>query len=164
MSHISIAERFWNLIGRFDPFAKPVNCLTLRDLRRYPIWEFATDTEGLPCRDETWVRALRRFAVPWDAYSLTVAATMTIRSGQDFEGTAYVSTPHGTVDVQMGMIVVGREWYDIPNPGQWREAEKRAELVAALGGSLEMVFPIRWTLNVPLEGESNPGSGFLSGS
>ena len=59
----------------------------------------------------------------------------------------------------MGAMVVGRRWYSIPNPGQWREHESRADLVAALGVTLEAIFPIRWTLKVPMEGERDLRSG-----
>jgi hypothetical protein len=163
-------DRFWRFIGRFDPFAK--GYLTPRDLRRHPIWEYATNTEGLPWRDETWRRPLKRKTIPWGELSLTVAATMTIRSGQRFDGDAYVSTDNGLVDVPAGSIVVGDRGFSIStlHAPDWFTPEdlafarevvstERQQLAAALGAKVGDVFPIRWTLKVPLEGETEPRSG-----
>ena len=105
---MTLRERFWNFVGHFDPFAK--GALTQRDLRRHPIWEYATDSEGLPWRDETWRRPRKCSAIQWDECSLTVAATLTIRSGKRFEGDANVSTIDGIVDVPMGGIWVNDVW------------------------------------------------------
>lgn len=160
---IPIRERFWNLVGWFDQFAKPVGSLALADLVRHPIWEYAIDSEGLPWRDETWVRPVKRSTVPWEEYSMTVAASLVTRSGKTFEGTAYVSTVDGTVDVPMGTIFIGSQRFSIPNSGQFREHESRAEMVAALGETFDNVFPIRWTLKILMEGESQPRSGEFSG-
>jgi hypothetical protein len=147
---MSASERFWRFVGRFDPFAK--GALALRDLERHPIWEHAISSEGLPWRDESWVQPVRRRTIPWDAYSLTVAAWLTLRSGERFDGSAYVSTAEGVVDVPMGSVWIGGRWYFIPVPGPI-EAGAREELAGAVGGKVEEVFPIRWTLKVPIEGE-----------
>jgi hypothetical protein len=157
---MSPRERFWNFVGRFDPFAK--GSLSARDLMRYPIWEYAIDTEGLPWRDETWRRPLKRNTVPWNKYSLTVAATMTIRAGQHFDGDAYVTTADGTVDVPMGGIRVGKRWFFIPTDNPL-ESQARKDLAAALGLRVEEVFPIHWQLKVPLEGESALRTGEFTG-
>lgn len=145
------SQRFWNFVGRFDRFAK--GSLSARDLRRYPIWEYATDSEGLPWRDETWLRPLQRRTVPWNTYSLTVAATLTIRSGQAFEGDAYVSTVDGTVDVPTGHIRIRDSWYYIPSDNPL-ESAAREEIAGVLGLRVDDVFPIHWQLKVPVEGES----------
>lgn len=56
---------------------KPVNKLTPEDLVTFPIWEFASDEEGVEGQDETWVRPVRRSQVPLEAYSQLVAADLT---------------------------------------------------------------------------------------
>jgi hypothetical protein len=157
---MSARDRFWSFVGRFDPFAK--GCLSPRDLRRYPIWEYAIDSEGLPWRDETWLRPLKRKTVPWNEYSLTVAATITFRSGQQFDGEAYVTTAAGVLDVPMGGIRVGKRWFFIPTDNPL-ESQARKDLAVALGLGVEEVFPIRWRLRVPLEGESALRTGEFTG-
>ena len=153
---MTLRERFWHFVGGFDPFAK--GTLTQRDLRRHPIWEYATDSEGLPWRDETWRRPLKCAAIPWDECSLTVAATLMIRSGQRFEGDAYVSTIDGIVDVPTGGICINDVCYFIPMDHS-QKSEAREELATAIGLSVEEIFPIRWKLNVLLEGEVEMRTG-----
>lgn len=153
---MTLHERFWNFVGHFDPFAK--GALTQRDLRRHPIWEYATDSEGLPWRDETWRRPLKCSAIQWDECSLTVAATLTIRSGKRFEGDANVSTIDGIVDVPMGGIWVNDVWYFIPMDHP-QESEAREKLATAIGLSVDEIFPICWKLNVLLEGEVDMRTG-----
>ena len=153
---MTLRERFWNFVGRFDPFAK--GALTQRDLRRHPIWEYATNSEGLPWRDETWRRPLKCAAIPWEECSLAVAATLTLRSGQRFEGDANVSTIDGIVDVPMGGIWANEVWYFIPMDHP-QESEAREKLATAIGLSVDEIFPIRWKLNVLLEGEVEMRTG-----
>ncbi len=42
---------------------KPVHAITPADAAAFPIWEYATDEESLPGRDETWVRPILQFPV-----------------------------------------------------------------------------------------------------
>ena len=181
---MTLRDRFWNFVGHFDPFAK--GALTQRDLRRHPIWEYATNSEGLPWRDETWRRPLKCAAIPWEECSLAVAATLMIRSGQRFDGDACVSTLNGIVDVPTGGICVNDVWYFIPmNHPQQSEAheelataigtfddeadihesmvEAQEKLATAIGLSVDEIFPIRWKLNVLLEGEVEMRTGEFRG-
>lgn len=42
---------------------KPVDKLTISDLNRFPVWEFDLANEGLPGRDETWVKPVKDLPV-----------------------------------------------------------------------------------------------------
>lgn len=51
----------WRWFARAEPNGrtrKPVDAITPADAADFPVWEYANDEEGLPGRDETWMRPL----------------------------------------------------------------------------------------------------------
>jgi ribosomal protein L40E len=48
-------------VGR--PNNKPVDELTVEDLKRHPVWEYDLENEGKEGRDETWIKPVRKLPV-----------------------------------------------------------------------------------------------------
>jgi hypothetical protein len=147
---------------------KPVNKLTVTDLLTFPVWEFATDEEGVEGQDETWVRPVRSNRVPPDAYSQLVASDFTTAGGRKLQGFMTVSTAEG-VEVTPGAVVsegVYRVLPDMPETRARKEGfswviQARNDLLKALGSSAARVFPIAYTLRVCIRGEKTPRSGVV---
>ena len=130
---------------------KPVDQLRLSDITKFPVWEFATDNEGSPGRDETWVRPVDTKVVPADAFSLSVAAKFMTASGREFSGIVGVTT-FGGVEITHGAVITEQYYVFIPWPGY--DGARRSCQVAAhkLGIPESMLFPLQYELLVPVEG------------
>jgi hypothetical protein len=133
---------------------KPITDLTVNDLSAFPVWEFATDEEGVEGRDETWVRPIDTRVVPARRYSLQVAADLRTASGQTYSGFVIVSTARGTVEIDTGVIL---------HRGEYLLLDYTDELLAQLGIAEADLFPISYTLRVPIEGEDVCRTGTVSG-
>jgi hypothetical protein len=139
---------------------KPVDSLSRRDLGVFPIWEFATDEEARPGRDESWVRPVVSKAIPHGRYSLSVAADFVTASGQTLSGFVGVSTASG-FEVEDGAVLQDELYLFVPRPqSRFRFASQAREALArALALSEAEVFPLRFELRVPLRGERAARSG-----
>src|ERR1700689_1096312 len=136
---------------------KPIDQITVADLVDFPIWEFCLDEEGVEGMDETWVRPLAAAAVPNEAYSLSVAAEFETASGLRVNGLIGVTTAEGEVEIAYpGLLFDGKNLF-VPSQHdmQFNAADEklRAALADALGTS--PVFPLRYRLNVLVEGEAS---------
>ncbi|HWQ90233.1 MAG TPA: hypothetical protein VN673_01085 [Clostridia bacterium] len=147
---------------------KPVNELTVEDLQAFPIWEFATDEEGVEGQDETWVRPVRRNQVPMEAYSQLVAADFSTADGVRLQGFMTVTTADG-IEITPG-AVLGEGFYRVlPGMSEERAREEglswaiqsRKEIVEALGGSPASVFPMAYELRIAIRGEKALRSGVV---
>ena len=147
---------------------KPVNELTVEDLHAFPIWEFATDEEGVEGQDETWVRPVRRSQVPLEAYSQLVAADFTTARGLKLQGFMPVSTAEG-IEISPGAVVGEGGYHVLPSMSEERAREEglswavesRKEVVEALGGSAAGLFPIAYQLRVGIRGEKAARAGVV---
>ena len=145
---------------------KPIDQITVPDLVEFPIWEFCLDEEGVEGMDETWVRPLAAAAVPNGAYSLSVAAEFETASGLRVNGLVGVTTA-GEVEISQAVLLFGRKYLFVPDQQDMRidalgEADKklRAAVTDALGTS--PVFPLRYRLNVLIEGEASHREGTVA--
>jgi len=137
-------------MGVSEETRKPIDQLTLEDLRDFPVWEFATDEEGVEGQDETWVRPVRTSRIPKDAWSLSVASDFVCPNGTRFEGIMDVTTAiHDPIPAAC-LIVAGVYMYVGGAPG----SRERRVLATKLGGAEEDIFPLKYTLRVLVEGES----------
>jgi len=147
---------------------KPVNELTIEDLRTFPIWEFASDEEGVEGQDETWVRPVRRNQVAMGAYSQLVSTDFSTAGGAWLQGFMTVTTAEG-IEVSPGAVVGEGVYHVLPSLTEERAREEglswaietRKEVVEALGGSAAGVFPIAYKLRVGIRGEKAPRSGVV---
>jgi hypothetical protein len=129
---------------------KPIDQLTVEDLAAFPVWEFATDEEGVEGQDETWVRPLSVSRIPGDAFSLSVAADFLAPNGSQFEGIMEVNTAIASPFPSACLIVRSEYLYIGGAPG----SRERRALAKKLGGSEADVFPLSYTLRVRVEGEA----------
>jgi hypothetical protein len=147
----------------------PVVKLTAGDFRAFPIWEYAIDEEGTGEQDETWVRPVDRPAIPKGAYSQIVASDFATSTGRRLQGFMVVTTAKGQVKVDPG-AVVGRIGYRVlprlsrklavRRRAPW-VVEDRVRLLSALDQSEAQVFPLRYSLRVPVRGEGALREGVL---
>lgn len=141
---------------------KPVDQLVAGDLSAFPVWEYALDEEDVEGRDETWVRPVKTKVVPLGQYSLLVAADLKVASGRTFGGFVVVTTAEGSVEIIGGVILRESDYLPIPSPKQFGFEESKGMLLSRLRLSEPDVFPIAYTLRVPIEGEQVLRSGVLA--
>lgn len=137
---------------------KAINELNHEDLEAFPIWEFANDEEENEEQDETWVRPVPGNVIDLDQYSLSVAADFVTASGKAISGAVDVTTAdefefgHAFLLYDDRYIFVSSEKF--PDGNQERNA-----VALALGLPVEKAFPLKFTLRVLVEGETNFRSG-----
>ena len=134
---------------------KPIDALTIEDLEAFPVWEFATDEEGVEGQDETWVRPLPGDAIPLNTSSLSVYANFLSASGIPFQGIMEVSTDWNHPAPAASLIVEGTYVYLDGSPG----SRERARLAKRLGGSELEFFPFTYELRVLVLGEATFRTG-----
>jgi hypothetical protein len=137
---------------------KPISSLTPGDIKAFPVWEFATDEEAAEGRDETWIRPVKCKSIPSDAYSLSVGARFETPSGQVLHGIVTVTTA-GEFETVHAAILASGDYIFIPWPGYHAAEQSAAAAARQLSLSPSELFPLRFTLGLPLEGESAPRSG-----
>jgi hypothetical protein len=139
--------------------------LTLVDMKRSPVWEFALDEEGKEGQDEATVRPYR-FAPPLNPNDgmFIVQADFALADGTLMEG--YLTPPaQGVGDIRTFQPVIITEqgqvvfWYGILEP----DTETVSQNYRVLGKNAPQVFPIRFRsaveiLGGPIEGDLQ---GFL---
>ena len=136
---------------------KPIEQITLEDLDTFPIWEFASDEEGEPDHDETWIRPVLAQKVPGDEYSQIVAATFGSDPSSSLAGFMVVSTAEQPVELSPGAIVTDKGYHFIPAPQMFCAERERATLTETLG----IRFPLAYRLLVIIEGEAELREGVI---
>ena len=143
---------------------KPIDQITVADLVDFPIWEFCLDEEGVEGMDETWVRPLAAAAVPNGAYSLSVAAEFETASGLRVNGLVGVTTAEGEVEIAYPVLLFDGKYLFVPSQHDMQigpdDEKLRRAVVDALGPS--PVFPLRYRLSVPIEGEASHREGTVA--
>jgi len=143
---------------------KPVNELTLDDLKKYPAWEYALDEEGEEDQDETTVRPYE-YAGKLDPAvdNCMVRASFVLADGTEMIGLITLPTPEdGGLDRMQPAIVTPNGlvgfWCGIFEPG-----ERKAGYYRMLGRPAHQVFPLRFTSDVDCEGSPILGTvaGFM---
>ena len=147
---------------------KPVTELTVEDFHAFPIWEFATDEEGVEGQDETWVRPVLRNQIPIGVYSHLVAAEFSTAGGVQLQGFMTVTTADG-IEITPGAVVGEGFYHVLPGMSEERAQEEdltwaiqsRKEVVEALEGAAADVFPMVYRLHVAILGEETLRSGVV---
>ncbi len=140
---------------------KPIDAITVEDLAAFPIWEFASDEEENEEQDETWIRPVNSKVVPLGEYALSVAATFSTASGLPLKGFVVLSTDEG-IEINGGSILFNEQYLCVSPPEFSGASAEREELAAALGLPQSEVFPLQFTLSVPLKGQSQGIEGAFS--
>jgi len=140
---------------------KPVDQFAPSDFKAFPIWEFASDEEGVDGQDETWVRPVQGHQVPLGAYSQLVGADLTTPKGRKLEGFMIVTTTDGLIEISSGSIVGRGLYFVLPTISReeaiatkedWSIKDREA-LGQALQLSEEDLFPLYYELRVRIRGE-----------
>ena len=137
---------------------KPIDKLSLADISAFPIWEFATDEEGVAGQDETWVRPLAAQEVPLDAYSLSVAADFTTPAGKAFRGIVGVNTS-GEYEAVHAAVITKDGYVFIPWPAFDTALNEARSAAKQLGLNESELFPLKYRLAVRVQGEAIPRKG-----
>lgn len=135
---------------------KPVDKLSANDLVAFPIWEFATDEEGLDGQDETWVQPVDARVVRKGLWSLSVAADYCTRAGAKIAGFIGVSTAEG-VEIDNAVLLPKGKYVFV----DVRSSASRGATAKALGMPSKDVFPLTYTLRVLIGREKAFRTGII---
>jgi hypothetical protein len=135
---------------------KPINELTLHDISKFPIWEYALDEESVEGQDETTVRPYRiSKALDPSQGMFVVRASFTLSDGSKMLG--YLTPPlpddNGLARLQPVIITEKghvRFWHGALKPST-KELTQSYEM---LGRSRATVFPIQAVSDVKLVGSA----------
>ena len=141
---------------------KPINELTLDDIRKFSVWEYALDEETEDGQDETTVRPCE-ISDALDPSDAIIRARFTLADGTEMLGT--MQTPDGDDSLarMQPIIITGCGsvyfWHGIFPP----KAAEVALSYEMLGRDAARVFPIQSTSDVELDGAPIRGSipGFM---
>jgi hypothetical protein len=140
--------------------------LTVDDLDRYPVWEFALDEEGEEGQDEATVRPYQfRGSLDPSEGMFIVRARLTLADGTQMSG--YLTPPvqgDATLGTLQPAIICGKGqisfWCGMLEPKSTEISENYARLGKS---SADQVFPLRFKSDVDLIGGSISGElpGFI---
>ena len=137
---------------------KPIDGITSEDLDAFPIWEFATDEEGVEGQDETWIRPVASSIISRKAYSLSVAAKFVTASGRELPGLVGVTTA-GSIKLGHAALVPNGKYIFVPSPKFSDAKTEYKNIAASLGMSEPEVFPLRFTLKALIQDETDFRTG-----
>ncbi|WP_312315637.1 hypothetical protein [Stenotrophomonas sp.] len=144
---------------------KPIDELVPSDLLAFPIWQFVSDAGDQELgqdEDETWVTPLEQSSVPLGRLSLSVATGFVTSAGRELVGILQVNTEDGASVGHAALLVEG-EYLFLPS-AEYIDAEADyVALAESLGLSRADVFPVEWTLAVPVEGSDSVLTGRFVG-
>ncbi len=137
--------------------SKPIDELTVADLHAHPIWEYSMDEEA---GDETYVCPTGAEIVPnetsYDVYH--VACDLTIATGARFTG--FLQICNGELHFPVPIVVGGPEDYWCLDAAPARR--ERAKFEAFFKVNYPGLFPMTWSLRVPVSGENSLRTGVYS--
>lgn len=139
---------------------KPVDELTPSDFEIFPVWEYASDEEGIHGQDETWVRPVNTDVVPKRSYT-HVAADFQALNGKQYSGFVTVSTLEGPPEVCQGVILHKRHYLFVSNAEASGYNVSRQALLKALQTTERDIFPLSFKLRIPVAGHKKYSGGML---
>jgi hypothetical protein len=128
---------------------KPVDELLAEDFAAFPIWEFATDEEDVPGRDETWVRPVKtaRFR---DFSGKLIGTHVTLANGARVRamlGNVNITNARSTQHFLTLSIESAGVWFHLSRYHDFDYATQGPDALAAfLGLDVADVFPIAYDL------------------
>jgi hypothetical protein len=128
---------------------KPVDELLAEDFDAFPIWEFATDEEDVPGRDETWVRPVKTARLR-DLSGKLIGTYVTLANGARLRamlGNVDVTNPRSTQHFLALSVESAGIWFHL---ARYHDVDYDARgpgaLAAFLGLEVGDVFPIAYDL------------------
>ena len=144
---------------------KKVYELTLEDLERFPVWEFAIDEEGEEAQDEATVRPVECHEVPASEEGAIVRARFKLADGTQMQGYLTAPTQGDTSLGAVQPIIIASDGQVIFWCGVLAlDAEHISNNYKRLGKhSTTEVFPISFESDFPVKGGPIRGAipGFL---
>jgi hypothetical protein len=129
--------------------AKPVDDLTPDDFARFPVWEFDTDGESLPGRDETWVVPVAD--LPVASLSGRVVGVALRLGGRDevgLLGNIDLADPRSSQEFATLSVWRGGRWFHLARYfDPYRDRSGPRQLAELLGLAVADLFPIRYDLS-----------------
>lgn len=127
---------------------KAVNELTLADLARHPVWEYASDEEGEPDQDETTVRPVRHKGGPLPRRGgLIVSTLFEAADGTRYEGFC-MPDPDGSIGVLQPAIITEagqvRFWSGLMAPAPAELRRNYTRLAKKAPALFPLHFMARW--------------------
>ena len=143
---------------------KQVSDLTVADLRAHPIWEFASDEEGIDGQDEATVRPYHQWGDldPEGGGQFLVLASFVLADGSKMQG--HITPSRQQVRRRPPILVTDQGtvcfWQGIFAPSQ---ADIAIDFANLGKDSPAQVFPIQFSSEVPLVGGTVHGQipGFM---
>jgi hypothetical protein len=143
---------------------KPVDELLAEDLDAFPVWEFATDDEGAPERDETWVRPVRAAHVR-DFSGRLVATFVTLANGtrqRAMLANLDLTNARATQHFLTLSVESGGAWFHLARYHDFDyDVKGPAGLAAFLRLDVDDVFPIAYDLSALVADPRANASGKL---
>lgn len=143
---------------------KQVYDLTLQDLAKSSVWEFALDEEGKSGQDEATVRPFKPSGPVDESDGMRIVkASFRLADGTVYQGYLSASADRAIGFVQPIIVTPQGQvafWYGIMTP----KADAVAKAYERLGKGASAVFPVAYQSKVPLKGGPITGtlSAFLS--
>ncbi len=130
---------------------KPVYRLTPHDLAAFPVWEYADDEEGLPGRDETWMRPVLSLPVS-DLTNRVVAVPVALSAGQTLLAAMSNVNLDDPSDHEHFLVIGlyrqdGEKFVLARYHDHERQQQGPQQLADFLGLSMDAVFPIAYDLS-----------------
>jgi hypothetical protein len=139
---------------------KPIEDITIEDLKHFPIWEFALD-ESNEDQDETFIRPIDSKVVPLNNYSMSVHTYFTTASGMEIQGLIEVSTDDG-IELGHGVLLFDNNYIFVPYNNFDDCEDEYKEIANILGLNYEDTFPLSFKLSIPIEGNAELIEGKFS--
>lgn len=134
---------------------KPVEDLSAADLEVFPVWEFATNDEGVEGQDETWIKPVDTLAIPSGSFAVSMAAVMKLANEQVFPGVLFGDAANALDVSAIALLTTqGRILFSAYESRQAADA-----CLAGFGLSVDQVFPIAYCTRAPLESTSQLARG-----
>jgi len=137
---------------------KQVYDLSTEDLRRYPLWEFCLEEEGIEDQDEATVKPSDDTEVPgYSPGTFVVATDFQLSDGSLMEGYIYSGEGDDFSCIQPNLIVDSGQiniWFGIQVP----EVEKLKKIYDLLEKTREQLFPICYKTRVAINGSRLNGT------
>lgn len=138
---------------------KPYGRLRRADLHDAPIWTWhQPDTRGAESEeiDESFVHPTAHTEIPHVPFAqFIVSATIGLHSGATMPGIAEVTVANGALSIQPAVVLFLDRHLGIPGVETNRMLSRYTKTVEN--------FPVTWTLDVLVAGETEPRTGAIAG-
>ena len=144
--------------------SKPVHELTPEDFQAYPVWEFDSETEDAPDRDETWVRPVEQSPVT-DMSNRIIGTTVILNNGAEMVaclGNIELNSRKATREFLILSLWHEGRWLDL---ARYFDVDYDRRGPVDLGRQLQLaindVFPIHYDISANAKGPESVLRGVI---